>query len=298
MDLLGLDKTSKIILHIGGVYGDKNNSLKRFISNYKSINENIKDRLVIENDEKSYSIEDAIYIWERTGVPVVFDMFHQSIYENIKIDKTYKYIELAKKTWDVSDGRQKIHYSQQDREKAKSAHSKDIDIDDFLHMYSLIEKYDIDIMIESKLKDISGIKLHNLTSNVSLKNMQVEWSKYKYLVMEKSYKSYSQIKEMFSEVSKNKGSFKVSYEFKYEFYKLIETTLKMNDDLGNMLNTYMHLWGYFKSISSESEKNEFFRRLDVFKKTRDNLTVRRYLELLSARYNILFLLNSYFFTYK
>jgi UV DNA damage endonuclease len=31
LDLLGLDETAKVQIHVGGVYGDKSESMKRFV---------------------------------------------------------------------------------------------------------------------------------------------------------------------------------------------------------------------------------------------------------------------------
>ena len=53
LDSLNVNKENKIILHIGGVYGDKESAVNRFIENYKLLDPKIKDRLVIENDDKS-----------------------------------------------------------------------------------------------------------------------------------------------------------------------------------------------------------------------------------------------------
>lgn len=42
-------------IHMGGIYGDKETTLARFKENYKTkLSDNIKARLVLENDEVSF----------------------------------------------------------------------------------------------------------------------------------------------------------------------------------------------------------------------------------------------------
>lgn len=48
---MGLDQDSVMIIHMGGTFGDKQATLERFKGNYAKLPENIKARLVLENDE-------------------------------------------------------------------------------------------------------------------------------------------------------------------------------------------------------------------------------------------------------
>ena len=54
MDTMNLSPTvyNKINIHIGGAYGDKQATLKRWIDNYYKLNHNTQARLTVENDDK------------------------------------------------------------------------------------------------------------------------------------------------------------------------------------------------------------------------------------------------------
>ena len=62
LDALELDASAKIQIHVGGVYGDKDGSIQRFIERYCSLDEAIRRRLVIENDDRSYTVDDCMKI--------------------------------------------------------------------------------------------------------------------------------------------------------------------------------------------------------------------------------------------
>jgi UV DNA damage endonuclease len=158
LDSIGTDKTSKIILHIGGVYGDKAGSISRFIKNFKKLDNNIKSRISIENDDKSYNIMDVLSISKVLDLPVVYDNLHNSInpFDNTK-DDIY-WINMCTKTWKKVDGNQKIHYSQQATNKKLGSHSPTIDLNEFINFYNRIKNFDLDIMLEVKDKDKSAIK--------------------------------------------------------------------------------------------------------------------------------------------
>ena len=52
MRYMGMGNDSVIIIHMGGVYGDKEGALARFKENYTTkLTDEMKARLVLENDE-------------------------------------------------------------------------------------------------------------------------------------------------------------------------------------------------------------------------------------------------------
>lgn len=287
LDSLNVDKTNKIILHIGGVYGDKKLAIERFIKSYNLLNHKIKDRLVIENDDKSYNIEDVLYISKQLNIPVIYDNLHNAVLpaDNSKTDKDW--IEIVNLTWTDDHGSQKIHYSQQDRIKRPGAHSFTINLKEFL-IFKKDLKENLDIMLEVKDKNLSAVKCINSLKENSIADLELEWSKYKYCVLEKSPVNYNKIRE----ILKDKESYPV-----LEFYSIIEESLEKDLNIGNGVNALQHVWGYFKDEADEKEKRRFEKLLLEFQTGDGKLqSVKNHLNKLAVKYNSEYLLNSLYFS--
>ena len=83
LDSMRLPSSAKIQIHGGGVYGDKKKSKKDFSNNFSNLlEENLKKRLVIENDDRSYSLKDCLDIQSEISIPIVFDTFHHECLNN------------------------------------------------------------------------------------------------------------------------------------------------------------------------------------------------------------------------
>lgn len=193
LDSFHLNGEHKIILHVGGIYGDKEIAINRFKINYKELDESIKRRLIIENDDKCYNVDDVLNLGTTLGVPVVYDNLHNRLnpYDLSKTDDYY--IKLCSKLWKESDGKPKIHYSQQAPTKVNGSHSDSIELLEFLDFYHSIPK-DIDIMLEVKDKNISAIKCILATTKYPLPTtrakLQRELLAYKLRLLEHSKEDY------------------------------------------------------------------------------------------------------------
>ncbi|KAH9022165.1 UV-endonuclease UvdE [Lactarius pseudohatsudake] len=81
LNYMGIGRDGVIIIHTGGVYGNKDVTLARFKENYRtSLSDDIKARLVIENDEMCYNVDDLLPISEELDLPIVLDYHHDWIY--------------------------------------------------------------------------------------------------------------------------------------------------------------------------------------------------------------------------
>lgn len=248
---LGTDATNKIILHVGGVYGDKQSAMDVFSENWKKLQDSIKSRLVIENDDRSYTIEDVLELGTKNGIPVVFDNLHHQVNGNGESDLSW--IKEASKTWKQKDGVQKIHYSQQDSNKNPGAHSGTIDVAGFLKYIEENSGIDFDIMLEVKDKNLSAAKAINALYTKNIIQLEKEWSRYKYNVLESSPRIYQEIRELL----KDKSSYPV-----IEFYKLIDQALETAPTLRTSVNALEHVWGYFKDIADDKERIWYAKTID------------------------------------
>jgi len=156
LDLMRLDATAKIQLHVGGAYDDKEKSLDRFVKVYNNLNENIKKRLVIENDDKIFSFKHCIYLYEKTKVPILFDFLHHRVFNNG--ESIRKVLELQRLTWKKNDGLPMVDYSLQKPNFRPGSHAEKINIKDFQNFLKITYPFDIDIMLEIKDKENSAIK--------------------------------------------------------------------------------------------------------------------------------------------
>ncbi|KAI1206889.1 UV-endonuclease UvdE [Annulohypoxylon truncatum] len=111
------NKDAVMILHMGGVFGDKEATLDRFRENYAGLSPGIKARLVLENDDVSWTVHDLLPICEELNIPLVLDFHHHNImFDKDKIrEGTKDIVELyprIKATWDRKGITQKMHYSE------------------------------------------------------------------------------------------------------------------------------------------------------------------------------------------
>ena len=102
-DLMGLPQTHlhKINIHIGGAYGDKIETVKRFAQNFKLLSEGAQKRLTVENDDKPglYAVTDLLPMHEVIGIPIVFDYFHHRLHPGTQTEE--EAFMMAYQTWDV-----------------------------------------------------------------------------------------------------------------------------------------------------------------------------------------------------
>lgn len=287
LDSLGLGPEHKLILHMGGVYGDKKQAKSRFIENYKGLSPSVKKRLVLENDGALFHICDILEVARVARIPVVYDNLHNTTNppEQSKADRDW--ILEASATWSRNDGLQKIHYSEQHHEKRLGAHSETISIDPFLEFYNRIKDIELDIMLEVKDKNISAVKCINCVSHRDFTRLEEDWAHYKYSVLEHSQEIYREIRQLL----RNKAAYPA-----LELYHLIEQALEKPIEIGNAINAAQHVWGYFKEVTTDTEKKRFQRILNQYNSGEGSLqSVKNNLMLLAKKYQEEYLLNSYYF---
>ncbi len=166
LTLMELDKSAKIQIHVGAIYDDKRSSIERFINRFKNLPESLKSRLCIENDEKLYDINDCLYIYEKIGIPIIFDYFHFRC--NIRGEDLLLTLEKVSKTWKKEDGVMMVDYSSQEKGAKKGTHAKSIDLKDFEEFIKITRPFDFDLMFEIKDKEKSAIKALKYLKKIGL----------------------------------------------------------------------------------------------------------------------------------
>jgi UV DNA damage endonuclease len=158
LDLMKLNTSAKIQIHVGGVYGDKNESLERFIKRFNELPDSITRRLVIENDDRLYDLNHCLKIGDQIRIPILLDVFHHKI-NNSAIQTLKESLNLTKKSWNEKrDGVPMVDYSSQEPSGLPLQHSETIDIGDFGVFLKQTETLDFDVMLEIKDKERSAIK--------------------------------------------------------------------------------------------------------------------------------------------
>ena len=158
-DLMGLSKTpfNKINIHCNGAYGDKVETMKRFCRKFDMLSDSVKSRLTVENDDKAsmYSVKDLMQIHNTIGIPIVFDYHHHKFCTGDLSEEDA--LRLATSTWGTVTP--VVHYSESkalhenDSKIKPQAHSDYIDI--LPNTYGL----DVDIMLETKQKELALLKV-------------------------------------------------------------------------------------------------------------------------------------------
>lgn len=142
------------ILHIGSNAFGKKNSLSRFIHNFKKLPKYLQDCLVIENDDKVFTIEDCLYLSDVLQVPICFD------YHHFKCNESFLDYTKIIKSWKNTP---KMHFSSPKNKTKKEyrSHHDYIDSDVFIQFLNEIKDLDcdVDIMIEAKKKDEALFRL-------------------------------------------------------------------------------------------------------------------------------------------
>lgn len=253
LDALQTGPECRIILHLGGGYGDKASALQRLRGNLAGLPDAILQRLALENDERIYTIEDVLAVCHDFELPAIFDIFHHELNPPPHGDMLH-WLDRAGATWNARSGRQKIHYSQQLAGGKPGMHSLTIAMRPFIHMHGLLEERELDVMLEVKDKNLSAIKCANLTQpGLPRKKLTEEWARYKYLVLERSPNAYSAIRQLL----------KSERPAAEAFYALLEQALACPLEPGKARNAAEHVWGYVRKMATASESARMLADLEL-----------------------------------
>jgi UV DNA damage endonuclease len=143
----------KMILHIGGAQGGKEEAIKRFINNFKKFPKEITSRLMLENDDKTFTASEVLSICKEVNAPIVFDVHHHMC--NNTGESVEDLISDIFSTWDNQLLPAKFHFSTPRETEKDRKHADYINAEDFVNFLEVCRPLDrnFDIMLEAKKKD-------------------------------------------------------------------------------------------------------------------------------------------------
>jgi UV DNA damage endonuclease len=158
LDLMELDSTAKLQIHAGGAYGDKGSALARWVDTFQTlVPAAVQSRLVVENDDRLYSLRECLSLHDETGVPILFDNFH---HECLNYGEPMREaLRLAADTWHPTrDGVLMMDYSSQAPDERKGKHTDTLVPALFEDFLADLDGLDVDMMLEIKDKEASAVR--------------------------------------------------------------------------------------------------------------------------------------------
>lgn len=152
LDFLDLGSESIVVIHLGGVYGDKRRALKNLYNVFED-NKWLLKRIALENDERYYTVQEVLEVAESFSVPVVYDHYHHKLNpSNFDVDRLLS-------TW--RNRTPETHISSPPSYPHKfGEHGDYVKAEDFVEMISMFpDSIDIDVIPEVKKKEIAIAKL-------------------------------------------------------------------------------------------------------------------------------------------
>ena len=93
-DMMGLDHSPQYAINI---HGGKKDRTSRLVEQIKSLPDNVRKRLTLENDETAYNVIDLLHVHKATGTPIVWDSHHHTFNDG---DLTpAEAFEVTRETW-------------------------------------------------------------------------------------------------------------------------------------------------------------------------------------------------------
>ena len=150
------DYDGDIILHIGSSYPNKEEAIQRFINNFKCIPQKIQQKIILENDDTTYTVDDILYVCNILNIRMVLDYHH---FLCLKGKNIQKYLPDIFHTWKGKVPT--IHYSSPKNKKEFRTHHMYIDYKKFIKFIDILKEFnqDVDIILECKGKDEALFRL-------------------------------------------------------------------------------------------------------------------------------------------
>jgi UV DNA damage endonuclease len=161
----------KMVLHVGSAAGGKKAALERFMENFRRFPDEITTRLILENDDKSFTAKETLGLCQKLGIPMVLDVHHHLC--NNEGEELKQLLPDILHTWRGEALPAKIHFSSPKDGAKEKKHTDYIDAGSFVEFLELCRHFnqDIDVMIEAKKKDLALFKLAD-----SIRHLRKDWT--------------------------------------------------------------------------------------------------------------------------
>ncbi|MDY0408990.1 UV DNA damage repair endonuclease UvsE [Virgibacillus soli] len=152
---MDVHQSAIINIHIGGAYGDKKNTLKRFHHNLQTLPTDIKGQMTLENDDKTYNVAETLATCEKENIPMILDYHHHMA--NQTENNLSVYLPKIFHTWHTTNKTPKIHLSSPKSDQAFRSHADFVSLKFVLPFFELARELnqDFDVMIEAKQKNVA-----------------------------------------------------------------------------------------------------------------------------------------------
>ncbi|PKL50763.1 MAG: UV DNA damage repair endonuclease UvsE [Candidatus Riflebacteria bacterium HGW-Riflebacteria-2] len=145
-----------INIHAGGGYGDKPAALRRFTEAFKRLSPPARQRVTIENDDKTYAPSELLPLCHELAIPLVYDVHHHRCRpDGLSIEEA---TAAALKTW----RREPMFHLSSPLDgwqgKQPYRHHDYIDTADFPGQWLQLD-CDITIEVEAKAKELAVLQL-------------------------------------------------------------------------------------------------------------------------------------------
>ncbi|MBU9721454.1 MULTISPECIES: UV DNA damage repair endonuclease UvsE [Bacillaceae] len=154
--LLNLVGGTDMIIHGGGQYGDMDQAKKRYVKNYKLLSTSIKEKLRLENDDKTYALHDVLDIHQECGVPICFDIHHHLCHNNGQALEPM--LERVFASW-PAPLIPKMHISSGKTHERDRSHHDFVFKQDFNRLLKILDGKNVDVMVEAKLKEQAVLRI-------------------------------------------------------------------------------------------------------------------------------------------
>ncbi|MUT65581.1 UV DNA damage repair endonuclease UvsE [Paenibacillus sp. NEAU-GSW1] len=173
LEAMGLSETVKNNIHIGGAYGNKLESGDRFVRQFTALPPRLRQRVTLENDDKTFNVCETLEAAEAANVPMVLDIHHHDVNDGgiAREQLVNQYWPRILNTWEkeairlglASPGAlpPKIHASSPRSDTDRRSHADGVEAKPLLRFLRDIAASTgrVDCMLEAKHKDAALLKL-------------------------------------------------------------------------------------------------------------------------------------------